>query len=296
VTTAAGALLDAAFLRRLDTLALRSRRLARGVLRGERRSPRLGRGVEFADYRSYQIGDDFRYVDWNIYSRLDRLFIKLFSEEEDINVHLFVDTSRSMGWGTPAKLAYAARLAAAVGYVGLRTLDRVGAVAFADAVQAALPLQRGRGHALRLFDFLGRLEAGGASDLGAALREYVYRTRRRGLLILISDLWLPGGYEDGLKLARYHRFEPFVLHVVSEDELQPPVRGEARLVDVESAAGVEVTVDGHALEAYTRARDAYFAGVEQFCLRQQIDYLRTATSVPFEDLVLRYLRIGGLLA
>lgn len=296
MTSTAGTLLDASFLRRLDTLGLRSRRVYRGLLRGERRSPRLGRGVEFADYRSYQVGDDFRYVDWNIYSRLDRLFIKLFSEEEDINVHLLVDGSRSMGWGAPSKLEYAVRLAASVGYVGLRNLDRVGAVVFSDPPHQVLPLQRGRGHTLRLFEFLSGVQPHGACDLGAAMREYVYHTKRRGLLILISDLWLPEGYEEGLKLARYHRFEPFVIHVVSEDELSPGVRGDARLVDVESAGAVEVSVDGHALDAYARARDAYFAGIERFCLRHQIDYLRTATSIPFEDLVLRYLRIGGLLA
>ncbi|HET6948003.1 MAG TPA: DUF58 domain-containing protein [bacterium] len=294
--TTAATLLDAQFLRRLDRLGLRSRRITRGLLRGERRSPRQGRGVEFADYRSYQIGDDFRYVDWNIYSRLDRLFIKLFSEEEDINVHLFVDGSRSMGWGTPDKLGYAVRLAAAVGYVGLRNLDRVGAVVFSDGPQRVLPLHRGRGHILQLFEFLSQVEPRGISDLGATMRRYVYQTKRRGLLIVISDLWLPGGYEEGLKLARFHRFEPFVIHVVSDDELTPGVRGDVNLVDVESAASVDVSVDGHALEAYGRARDAYFAGIERFCLRQQIDYLRASTSIPFDDLVLRYLRIGGLLA
>ena len=294
--TTAATLLDAQFLRRLDRLGLRSKRITRGLLRGERRSPRLGRGVEFADYRSYQIGDDFRYVDWNIYSRLDRLFIKLFSEEEDINIHLFVDGSRSMGWGTPGKLDYAVRLAAAVGYVGLRNLDRVGAVVFSDGPQRVLPLHRGRGHILQLFEFLSQVEPRGISDLGATMRRYVYQTKRRGLLILISDLWLPGGYEEGLKLARYHRFEPFVIHVVSDDELTPGVRGDANLVDVESGAVLEVSVDGHAIEAYARARDAYFAGIERFCLRHQIDYLRASTSIPFDDLVLRYLRIGGLLA
>lgn len=295
-TASPARLLDPEFLRRLDTLSLRSRRVTRGLLRGERRSPRLGRGVEFADYRSYQVGDDFRYVDWNIYSRLDRLFIKLFSEEEDINVHLFVDGSRSMGWGTPAKLDYAVRLAAAIGYVGLRNLDRVGAVVFSDGLAQVLPPHRGRGHTLRLFEFLSAVQPQGSSDLGAAMRRYVHQTQRRGLLILISDLWLPAGYEEGLTLARYHRFEPFVIQVTSDDELTPAVRGDVRLVDVESADPLDVSVDGPALDAYTRARDAYLAGVERFCFRQQIDYLRTATTISFEDLVLRYLRIGGLLA
>jgi len=254
VSLTASTLLDPAFLRRLDTLTLRSRRIYRGMLRGERRSRTMGRGVEFADYRPYQVGD----------------------------------------WGEPSKLDYALRLAAAIGYVGLHALDRVGAVAFSDRAHATLAPHRGQ--TLRLFEFLAAVRGGGPSDLRATMREYVYRTRRRGLLILISDLWMPDGYEEGLKLAQYHRFEPFVIHVVSEDEVSPPARGDARLVDVETGAATEVTVDGYALEAYTRARDAYFAGVERFCVQHQIDYLRTATSIPFEDLVLRYLRMGGLLA
>ncbi len=289
-------LLDPHFLRKLDSLGLHARRPVRAGLRGERRSRTLGRGVEFADYRSYQIGDDYRHIDWNIYSRLDRLFIKLFSEDEDINVHLFVDTSGSMAWGDPRKLDYAIRIAAAIGYVGLVSLDRVGAVTFGEHVQHVLPPHRGRGHIFRLFDFLSgsAQAAGAASSLARAMWEYAHQTRRRGLLVIISDLLYPDGYEDGLKLARYHHFDPFVIHVLSEDELAPPVRGDARLVDVETHDAVDVSVDGPALDVYARTRDDYLGDVEEFCLRHQIDYVRTTTSIPFEDLVLRYLRLGGL--
>ncbi len=289
-------LLPPEFLRKLDNLNLRSRRIFRGSLRGERRSPAVGRGVEFADYRSYQAGDDYRYIDWNIYSRLDRLFVKLFSEEEDINVHLLVDTSRSMAWGEPSKLDYTLRLAAAVGYIGLVNLDRVGAVAFDAGPRRVLAPHRGRGQVFRLFEFLSSVRGGGLSDLRVTMQEYVHLTKRRGLLILISDLLFPAGYAEGLKLARFHRFEPFVIHVLSDDELLPVVTGDVTLVDVESRTPVEVSVDGPTLEAYARARDAYLAEVEAFCLRHQIDYLRTTTSIPYDELVLRYLRIGGLIA
>jgi uncharacterized protein (DUF58 family) len=288
-------ILDPGFLRKLDTMTLRSRRLFRGMLRGERRSRTLGRGVEFADYRSYQSGDDYRYIDWNIYSRLDRLFIKLFSEEEDINVHLFVDTSRSMAWGDPSKLDYAARIAAALGYIGLRHSDRVGIVAFADRPSRIVPPQRGRGQVLRLFEALEALEGRGSSDLRTAMWEYVHQTHRRGLLVLISDLLFPGGFEEGLKLARYHRFDPFVIHVLSDDEIAPQAAGDLSLIDIETQAKVDVSLDGPSLEAYGRTRDAFFTEIEQFCLRHQIDYLRTTTSVPFDDLVLRHLRLGGLI-
>jgi uncharacterized protein (DUF58 family) len=289
-------LLDPHFLRTLETLTLRSRRPVSAGLRGERRSRTLGRGVEFADYRSYQSGDDYRQIDWSVYSRLDRLFVKLFREEEDINIHLLVDTSPSMAWGVPRKLDHAARIAAAIGYVGLVNLDRVGAVAFGDRVQHVLPPHRGRSHIFRLFEFLGALPGPGqgVSSLAQVMGQYVHQTKRRGLLVIISDLLYPDGYEEGLKLARYHRFDPFVLHVLSEDELLPTVRGDARLVDVETGQAVEVSVDGPALEAYGRRRDEYLTGIETFCLRHQINYARTATTIPVEDLILRYLRIGGL--
>ena len=289
-------LLAPEFLRKLETLTLRSRRAVRGKLRGERRSPALGRGVEFADYRSYPPGDDYRHIDWNIYSRLNRLFVKLFSEEEDLYVHLLVDASRSMAWGVPSKLDYAIRIAAAIGYIGLTNLDRVGAVLFAARSHEVLMPRRGRGQVFSLFKFLAAARSGGrTSDLHAAVQHYVHLTKRRGLLVLISDLLFPGGYEEGLKLARYHRFEPFVIHVLSDDELVPTVRGEARLLDAESRIPVEVSVDGPALDAYARARDAYFAATETFCQRHHIDYLRTTTSIPSDDLILRYLRIGGLI-
>lgn len=291
-----GFLLDPDFLARLDRLALLSRRLYRSGVRGERRSRTLGRGVEFADYRSYQVGDDFRHIDWNIYSRLDRLFVKLFSEEEDINVHLFVDVSRSMGWGSPSKLDYAVRVAAALGYIGLANFDRVGAVAFSDRLVRSVPPRRGRAGSMTLFRFLGGLQPEGRSNLSAALTEYGLRTRRRGVLIVISDLLYPQGITNGLLLARYHRFEPFVLHLLADEEIVPALTGDLRVVDSETGAAVDVTADAATAEAYARARDRYFAEIGQFCLAQQIEYLRAAISIPFEDLVLRHLRAGGLIA
>src|SRR2546428_13103367 len=226
-------LLDPQFLRKLDTLSLHTSRQVRAAVREKRRSRPLARGVEFADYRSYQIGDDYRHIDWSIYSRLDRLFIKLFSEEEDINVHLFVDMSGSMAWGSPRKLDYAARIAAAVGYIGLVNLDRVGAVAFADRVERLLPPRRGRGHIFRLFEFLHGLPtpAGGRSSLREAMWEYVHKTKRRGLLLIIRELPYSDGYEEGLQLGRDHRIDPFVIHVLRDDELVPARRGAARAGD-----------------------------------------------------------------
>ena len=294
--TSTDLLLEPEFLARLERLTLLSRRLYRSGARGERRSGTLGRGVEFADYRSYQVGDDYRYIDWNIYARLDRLFVKLFSEEEDINVHLFVDASRSMGWGQPAKLDYAVRVAAALGYIGLSNLDRVSAVAFADRTVRTLAPLRGHAGVFALFRFLGSIVPQGRSNLAAALGEYSLRTRRRGVLVVISDLMFPDGVAAGLRMARYHRFEPYIVHLLADEELVPALAGDVRLVDSETGAAVEVTADAATAGAYARARDRYFSEVEERCLRDQVEYLRAATSIPFDDLVLRYLRAGGLIA
>jgi len=289
-------LLEPEFLTKLEQLTLLSRRLYRSGSRGERRSTTRGRGVEFADYRSYHIGDDFRYIDWNIYSRLDRLFVKLFSEEEDVNVHLFVDASQSMGWGAPSKLDYAVRVAAALGYIGLANFDRVGVVAFADRPVRMLAPLRGRAGVFRLFHFLSEVKPAGRSNLAAALAEYSLLTRRRGVLVIISDLMFPNGTATGLRMARYHRFEPFVLHLLSDEELAPALSGDLRLVDSETGTAVEVTTDAATITAYAHARDRYFNEIEQTCLREQVEYLRAATSISFDDLVLRYLRAGGLIA
>lgn len=289
-------LLEPEFLARLERLALLSRRLYRTGTRGERRSGTLGRGVEFADHRSYQAGDDFRYIDWNIASRLDRLFVKLFSEEEDVTLHLLVDVSRSMSFGAPSKLWYAVRTAAALGFIGLAGLDRVAVMAFSDRPIRILSPRRGRASAFVLFDFLSGLAPQGHSDLASSLAGYAARTRRRGVLVVISDLMFPEGVGPGLRAARYHRFEPVLLHLLSDEELVPAVAGDLRLVDSELGRAVDVTGDAAALAAYARARDAYFSGIERLCLRNEVEYIRATTSVPLDDLILRHMRATGLVA
>jgi uncharacterized protein (DUF58 family) len=287
-------LLDPAFLQRLEALSLVSRRRVRGRQHGERRSLVRGRGIEFDDYRAYELGDDYRYIDWNIASRLDRLFVKLFSEEEDLDVRLLIDTSRSMAAGVPSKLRLAKQLAAAIGYIGLVNLDRVEVGVFSSGPGPRLGRLRGRGRAFDLLRFLDGLGPEGATDLGHALGRMLDEAPRRGLLVVISDLLDPRGYEDGLLRARHHRLQMFIIHVLAEEELAPRLSGELRLVDAETGRAIELTVDAEALRVYAAARDAFLDGVQRFCFRHGIDYLRTASTVPAAALVLRYLRQGGL--
>ncbi len=286
---------DGDFLKRLDSLSIVSRRVVTGRAKGERRSFRKGAGVEFQDYRPYVMGDDLRYVDWNIYSRLDKLLLKLFVEEEDLCLHLLVDGSASMAVGEPPKLDYALQVAAALGYIGLSNLERVALAHFAGELTRMLRPRRGRGQILPLLDFLATVEAQGSTNLNGCLANYALRSRVPGVVVVLTDLLDPGGYADGLKALLRRRFEVFLLHVVSEEELRPHLRGDLTLVDSEGGPSREVSVDRGALERYQARLQEHFAEAERFCARHRIDYLRTSTAVPFQDLILRHLRRGGFL-
>lgn len=286
---------DRTFLQQLDELAIVSRKVAMGQAKGERRSLKKGAGVEFQDYRPYVVGDDLRYVDWNVYCRLDRLILKLFVEEEDLCLHLLVDGSASMAFGTPGKFEYALQVGAALGYIGLTNLERVGVGLFAGGAPQILRPRRGRGQIVPLLDFLAAAEARGPLHLNAALTGYALRARTPGVAVVLTDLLDPGGYADGLKALLSRRFEVLLLHVVSEDELNPALRGDLMLLDAEGGLSREVSVDRRVLEEYQARLQAHFGAAEAFCLQHRIDYLRASTAVPWTDLILRHLRRGGFL-
>lgn len=291
----AGSLLSDEFLTRLEALTLTSQRIFRGHLKGERRSKRRGFSSEFADYRNYVEGDDLRHIDWNIYGRLDRLFLKLFMEEEDLHVHVLLDTSRSMDWGDPNKLDYARRVAAAIGYIGLVNQDRVQIHAFSDGVRANTGALRGRKSSRRLFDFLDSMTAeGGTALLNTCNLLVQSRSFGKGICILISDLLDPAGYEEALKRLIGHNMDVYVIHLLAPEEVDPPLKGDLRLVDVEDRHEQEITVSLPLLKTYNETVRGYCAGIKSYCTKRGARYMFSATDVPFEDLVLTYLRRSGL--
>ena len=288
-------LLSRDFLTQLERLTLLSRRSFRGRVKGERRSPRKGISVEFSDYRQYGVGDDLRYVDWNVYARLDRLYLKLFVDEEDLCLHLLVDASASMGFGEPSKLGYSARLAGALGFVGLVGLERVGVGVVRDRMAEGFNPARGRTQAIPLMDFLGRLRAGGLTSLNDGLAAYALRSREAGLAVLVSDLMDPGGYERGLKALLERRFDVHVVHVLAADEMNPSFGGDLRLLDAETDEERDLTLDAEALRGYLDRLRAFLDRVEQFCRSNEITYHRVVTDTPVEEFMLRQLK-GLLLA
>lgn len=283
----------AEFLTQLERLALASKRTFRGRVKGERRSPRRGSSVEFVDYRPYGVGDDLRYVDWNIFGRLDRLYRKLFVDEEDLHLHLLMDASRSMEYGQPGKLPYATRLAAALGFVALANHERVGVAIVRDRVTEGWSPTRGRTQILPLLGFLGKLRAEGVTSLGEGLSSYAFKCREPGLAVLISDLLDPVGYETGLRALRERRFDIHVIHLLAPQEMNPSLAGDLLLRDSETGEVRELTFDGEALRGYRRRLHQFLGEAEAFCRTNEVVYHRVTTDVPVEEVLLRQLK--GLL-
>src|SRR5438477_1560787 len=258
-------LLDADFLARLEQLELVSRKIFLGRLKGERRSKRKGQSVEFADYRNYVVGDDLRFLDWNLFARLDRLFIRLFMEEEDLHFYILLDNSLSMDFGTPSKLHYARQLAAALGFIGLVNMDRVVIEAFNDRLTQSMPAVRGRRSLWRMMDFLQKIEPAGPSDLRKALRTFSLKSSGKGIVVLLSDLMDKGGYEEALRYLVARQMDIYVIQILSQEEIEPEIVGDLRLVDIEDEDIAEITVSAPLLKRYKKNLAAYQAGIHDFC-------------------------------
>ncbi|MEE8390024.1 MAG: DUF58 domain-containing protein [Anaerolineae bacterium] len=302
-------ILDEAFLRKLEQLSLVARRVRVGQTVGERRSTRRGTSVEFADYRDYTQGDDLRRVDWNIYARLERLFVKLFEEEEDLAVHILLDGSDSMDWGGEGdkgtggqgdgenKWAYARRLAAALGYVALVSGDRLQVASLksqTSVLKSRFGPVRGHGHILRLFGWLEGLNTEGMTDLNANLRAYAISGGRPGLVVLISDLFSPAGYVEGVTALAARGHEVVIIHTLSPDEVEPPLRGDLRLLDVETGEPQEVTIDGGMRALYRRRLIAWRDEIRATCRARDMHYVPVETDTPFDRVLLYDLRKSGV--
>jgi uncharacterized protein (DUF58 family) len=294
-TAPAQPLLDADFRARLERLDVLSRKVLAGKLKGERRSKRRGQSVEFADFRNYVIGDDLRFIDWNLYARLDRLFLKLFLEEEDLALLVLIDTSRSTDYGNPNKFRYMQHVAAALGYVGLVNYNRVTVSAMAEGVVATTGAMRGKTRVPRLLEFVSGLTIQPRGDLAEAARRFALTQRGRGICVVLSDFFDKGGVENGLRYLANGRFDLFAVQILSPQEIEPDLTGDLKLVDLEDADMAEVSITQPLIARYKSNLAAYCSDLKQFITRRGGTYSFTSTSVPFDTLVLSYLRERGLL-
>ncbi|HEY3314136.1 MAG TPA: DUF58 domain-containing protein [Bacillota bacterium] len=294
VPAAEGRLFDADLLKRIEALSIVVHKSLAGRHAGHRRSPRKGSSVEFADFRNYTAGDDFRQVDWNAYARFERLYLKLFMEEQDTTIHAFVDTSASMTWGKPSKARLARQMAGALAYLGLTSFDQVGLGGLGRGLDRYYPPVRGRGEIWRIFQFLEYLPDAGETDLGRSLKEFGRYRRGPGIAFVISDLLTPLGYRDGLNYLRFLGQEVFVIQVLSSDELAPEIAGDARLTDVETGQFQDVSATPGLIRAYRERLTAYVNEVRDFCRRHEIGFWQVSSDEKADEVIAKSLRRAGI--
>ena len=281
---------DEAFLRQLERLLLLMRSPVRGGLKGGRRSVKRGQSVEFADYRDYALGDDLRQLDWNVYARLERLFVKLFVEEEDVTVTLLLDASASMASGHPQKLLFAKRAAAALGYIGLASEDRVAVSALSGRIARRRVALRGSGRVFRLLADLSAIDvADGPTDLVAAARHAAAQLHGRGVVVLLSDLLDPNADRVIRELAATGS-ELIVMHILSPDELDPALDGDLRLVDVETGDKVDITADLATIDQYKDRLAAWKADFADLAAKRRASYVDLSSDVNLAELMFAELR------
>jgi uncharacterized protein (DUF58 family) len=288
-------LLSAKLLRQLEQFQLLAQRRAKSSARGERRSRSRGQSVEFADYRTYVAGDDFRYLDWNLYGRLERLFVKLYEEERELPVRIFLDASESMTFGQPRKFDFARQVSAAVGYVALCGFDRVSVIPFPDqpeqsAVCGALRTVRGRKSAIEFFRNITQLSASGAVNLNDALRRGALEARQAGVAVVLSDFLDPAGYEKGLEALVGRGFQVNAVQILSPEELNPSTYGDLKLVDAESGSIQEVTFGKYRLKSYQQTVQNFCQRLREFCQSRGIRFFMASSGTPLEQLLLQQLR------
>ena len=286
-------LFSPADLRRLDRLALRTRRAIRGEWAGERKSRRAGTGGEFADHRTYVHGDDLRYVDWNVYFRLGDLVVKRFESEEDVRVLLAVDRSPSMG---EAKAREARRLAGAIGHVALRRRDAVALAWLPLVPERPVEVFRGAARIPAFFQRLLDTPAAGPTAHAKDLERILSASPRRGPAILVSDFFDPAGAVTGLARLSAHGYETTALHVVDPLDVDLPAGESVRCIDRETGE----TLD---LDVTESLRDSLFAAwrrradrLRSWCVAREIGWQRIDVGRPFWDVVQEMIRSRGILA
>lgn len=293
-TEALSRLLTPELLAQLERMELVSRKIFRGRMKGERRSKRKGQSVEFADFRNYVPGDDLRFIDWNLYARLDKLFLKMYLEEEDLHFYALLDDSLSMDFGDPTKLHYAKQLAAAVGFIGLCRADRVRIESLGQTLRQPGPVLRGRHSLWRMVEYLEAIQGGDSVPLVDGVKNFCLRNSGKGILLFISDLMDKQGYESAFRFLLAQQMDVYVVHVLSPEELDPELQGDLRLIDCEDGEHAEITVSRPLLDRYKQTVAAFVDSAREFCTRRGMTYLLTNTNIPVEHFVASYLRQRGL--
>jgi len=283
--------LDPKTLNKIAGLDLKARLIVEGYISGLHKSPYHGFSVEFAEHREYSPGDDIRHVDWKVFGRTDRFYIKQYEEETNLLAHIVLDVSESMDYAsdTVSKLAYGQMIAAALAYLVIQQQDSAGLLLFDDSVRAHLPPGSHAGHLKALFHTLGQVDPKEKTSLGRILSEVAQTIQKRGLVILISDLFDdPDAVLAGLRRLLHRRHDVIVFHVLDEAELTFPFERMTRFEGLEALG--ELIVNPRALrEGYLRELESFQKRIRRGCTANRIDYVPLSTATPLDVALSSYL-------
>jgi uncharacterized protein (DUF58 family) len=289
-------LFDTDFLRKLETLNLIARQLIRGRRSAARPSIKKGASIEFKDFREYSPGDDPRTVDWMAYARLGELYIKLFRQEEELDLWVLLDRSGSMDFGEPNKFDHARRIGAALAYIGLANMDSASILPFDTQLHTGLERLRGKGQVTRLLKYLDALPPAGETDFEKMAQMFASRVRRPGIVVVISDFYGLQKARAGLDRIRFGKHQIHVVQTVSPWERSPPLRGELRLFDTETGASQNLTITDSMLKRYKAAFEQFAADLRRYSMGYSIGFDQSHTDVAFDEFVRHVLQHGRLLA
>ena len=277
-------LFDSRFLQTIQQLTLSARFSIDGSTAGNRKSRSKGSSVEFSDYREYIPGDDFRRIDWNAYGRFEKLFVKLFMEEREAPVHIFLDVSKSMDWGEPNKSIASRRLAAALAYISLANFDRVSVVCIDDGIQNMCRNLRGKNFFHKITDVLENVHYTGRSSIQKSIESFSMQMGR-GITVIISDFFSRENLNDIIKYLAYNKQSIYICHILSPQEIRPNMNESVRLVDSETMETVEITVTPSLLNSYSKALESFKSQIERTCMKWGAYYLNFSSDMDVAEMV-----------
>ena len=291
--------LDPSVVSRLGNMELKARLIVEGFIAGMHKSPYHGFSVEFAEYRQYMQGDSIRNVDWKVYGKTDRYYVKIYEEETNLKATILLDKSGSMGYssaddggtndGAIDKLTYGSLLAASLAYLMVRQQDAAGLGIFDEELQTLLPHRSMRKHLFFLLGELERVRAGSGTKISPTLHYIAERLKRRGLVILISDLMdTPEDVLMGLKHFRHRQHEVIVFHVLDSRELDLDFRDEVEFEDLETGRKLRAE-PAFLKDEYKQNVQAWIKHLDRTCKMHQIDYNLLTTDQPFDQALIAYL-------
>lgn len=277
-------LFDSKFLQKLERISLHANLALDGSMSGNRKSRSRGSSVEFSDYREYASGDDFRRIDWNAYGRFEKLFIKLFMEEREAPVTIFVDVSKSMNWGEPNKSIASRKLAAALAYMSLSNFDRVSMVCIDDGIRAECRDIRGKNFFYKITDMLEKVQFTGQSDIKKAVEAYQMKANR-GISVLISDFFSEGSFDELMKYLRYKKQEVYICNILSPQELKPDINESVRLIDSETNKFIDITMTPSLLNSYEKTLNSFLAEMEQTGYKWGANFFKFSSLMSVEKMI-----------